>query len=487
MSRRTVLLFPPDTDKPYREFEEAGSLLPPMGVASIAAFMRSEGLPVAVVDGLAEQLTIEAAAERVLALDPAVLGISMTSSVVFIAGEIARRVKERRPGVVVVAGGPHMSAVAEETMRRMPHFDIGAVGEGEETAVEIAQALDANGYQPRDLDRVDGIVFRRDGQLVRTQPRRYIDNLDALPFPAYDLLPDLMKYRLPGDNIKRLPATSIVASRGCPKECTFCDRSTFGRRFRSHGVDYLLRLIRHLMMEYGIRDVAFYDDNLMSNPPKLREFCRRLIEERLDLTWSCFGSVDFVKEEDFRLMKEAGCWQVSWGLESGSQRMLDGYRKRVKVEQMERVLEAAHRAGIDNRGFFILGGFGECRETMEETLAFIKRAALDNFHITYFTAYPGSEAAKVAREHGAYDDDWRLLNSFQPNFVPKTSSRKELDRYFRKYYVAFYFRPRIVLYFLGKLLREPAIWRTVWKGFKALCRFAFRRPSPAAGSRGWSP
>ncbi|MBI4678165.1 MAG: cobalamin B12-binding domain-containing protein [Elusimicrobia bacterium] len=474
----TVLLFPPDSDRSYREFEDAGSLLPPMGVASIAGNMRRQGLSVSIVDALAEGLSIDATVDRVLAADPAVLGISLISSSVFIAAEIARKVKARRPSVVVVAGGPHMSAVAEETMRRMPEFDIGAFGEGEVTAVELARALEANGGRPQDLDQVDGIVFRRDGSLVRTKPRAYISDLDTLPFPAYDLLPDLAKfYRLPGDCLKRLPATSMVASRGCPKECTFCDRSTFGRRFRSYGVDYLVRLIKHLMGKYGIRDLAFYDDNLMGSPPKLRAFCERLIAEKLELTWSCFGSVDFIKEDDFKLMKAAGCWQVSWGLESGSQRMLDLYRKRVKVERMERVLKASCDAGVDNRGFFILGGPGETKESMEETLAFIKRAPLANFHVTYFTAYPGSEACRTARDHGAYDDDWRLLNSFQPNFVPKTATRDDLDLYFKKYYLAFYFRPRIILYFLKKLVREPATAKTVWKGFKALSRFAFKRSS----------
>ncbi|MFA6317552.1 MAG: radical SAM protein [Elusimicrobiota bacterium] len=472
----TVLLFPPDAEKKsYREFEDAGSLLPPMGVASIAAYMRQQGLKVSIVDALAEGLFVDECVERVLAEDPSVFGISLISSSVVIAQEIARKVKARKPGVVIVAGGPHMSAVAEETMRRMPQFDVGVFGEGEHTAVELVKALEARGWQARDLDKVDGIVFRRGAELVRTRPRAYIEDLDTLPFPAYDLLPNLAKfYRLPGGCLKRLPATSMVASRGCPKECTFCDRSTFGRKFRSYSADYMVRLIKHLMEEYGIRDVAFYDDNLMGSPPKLRAFCRRLQEERLDLTWSCFGSVDFIKEDDFPLMKEAGCWQVSWGLESGSQRMLDLYRKKVKVGHMEKVLKASSDAGLDNRGFFILGGPGETKESMEETLAFIKRAPLTSFHVTFFTAYPGSEACRTAREHGVYDDDWRLLNSFQPNFVPTTATREELDRYFKKFYTAFYFRPRIVLYFLRKLALEPATAKTVWKGFKALCRFAFK-------------
>ncbi|MBI5625516.1 MAG: cobalamin B12-binding domain-containing protein [Elusimicrobia bacterium] len=471
----TVLVFPPDSDKSYREFEDAGSLLPPMGVASIAAYMRQQGLAVSIVDALAERLSIDACVERVLAAEPAVLGLSLISSTVFIAQEIARKIKERRPSVVVVAGGPHMSAAAEETMRRMPEFDIGVFGEGELTAVELVRELAARSWQPRDLDRVDGVVFRRGGELVRTQPRAYISDLDSLPFPAYDLLPDLAEfYRLPGDCLKRLPATSMIASRGCPKECTFCDRSTFGRRFRAYSVDYMVALIKHLMKEYGVRDVAFYDDNLMGSPPKLRAFCHRLMDEKLDLTWSCFGSIDFIKEDDFQLMKEAGCWQVSWGLESGSQRMLDLYRKKVKVEQMEKVLKASCDAGLDNRGFFILGGPGETRESMEDTLAFIKRVPLTNFHVTFFTAYPGSEACRTAREHGVFDDDWRLLNSFQPNFVANTTTREELDRYFKKFYTAFYFRPRIVLYFLRKLLAEPDTAKTVWKGFKALCRFALK-------------
>ncbi|MBI5883238.1 MAG: cobalamin B12-binding domain-containing protein [Elusimicrobia bacterium] len=477
MSDRIVLLFPPDSAKPYREFEAIGSLLPPMGVASMAACLRQQGFPVSLIDGMAEGLGVDEAVERILAADPAVLGISMVSAVVFLSEEIARKVKERKPSVVVVVGGAHVSAVPEETLTRMRHFDIGIIGEGEKTIVELVRALKASGGRPSDLGGVDGIIYRKGSELVRTKPRAYIDDLDTLPFPAYDLLPDLRAYRMPGDNLKRLPTTSVVASRGCPKECTFCDRATFGRRFRSHGTDYLIRLVKHLVKEYGIKDIGFHDDNLVANPPKLRAFCQRLIDEKLDLTWSCYGSVDFVKEEDFRLMKSAGCWQISWGLESGSKKMLDNYRKNVTVERMMKVLDQSAAAGIDNRGFFILGGFGETVETMEETLAFLKRAPLVNFHITYFTAYPGSEASKTAREHGEYDDDWRLLNSFQPNFVPNTTTREDLDRYFQKFYKAFYFRPRIFGYWLRKLWHEPALLKTILKGFAAMCRFTMKKPA----------
>jgi len=473
-----VLLFPPDTNKPYRELEDAGSLLPPVGISYIAGFLREKGIKTSIVDAYAEKLTIHETVERIVAVDPGILGISLTSAVVFIADEVARQVKQKLPSTVIVVGGPHVSAVPEETMNKIQSFDIAVFGEGELTCLELIQKLKSDNYKINELGSVDGIIYRNDSGIVKTKPRQYIEDLDILPFPAFDMLPELSKfYTLPGDNIKRLPATSLVTSRGCPKDCIFCDRSTFGRRFRSHSNEYLIRLMKHLIKEYGIRDIGFYDDNLMANPPKLREFCKLLIKEKLDLTWSCEGSVDFATEESLWLMKAAGCWQIAWGLESGSQKMLDMYRKRITVEQMEKVLKMADKAGIDNRGFFIVGGFSETKETIEETLNFIRRTPLVNFHITYFTVYPGSEAARSAGQYGIYEDDWRLLNSLTPNFAPSTITREELERYYKKFYAVFYFRPRIVWYFFLKLLKEPAILGKLWKSFIALCKFTFRRGS----------
>ncbi len=476
MKTEIVLLFPPDTDKPYKDLEDAASILPPMGISYIAGLLREKGVVVRAIDGYAEGLSIDQTIDRILDENSPILGISMTSAVIFIGNEIAKRVKARNPNIVVLVGGPHISAVPQETMERMSNFDIGIIGEGELTCYELVEHLKNNNYEIDNLDGIDGIIYRKNEKIVKTKSREYIKDLDILPFPAFDLLPELTKfYTLPGDNIKRLPAISLVTSRGCPKCCTFCDRSTFGRKFRSHSSQYIVRLIKYLVDRYGIKDIGFYDDNLMANPKKLREFCDLLICEKIDLTWSCEGSIDFAKEEDLRLMKSAGCWQIAWGIESGSQEMLDVYKKGVTVEKMKTVLITADKAGIDNRGFFMLGGFKESKKTIQETFKFIKETPLVNFHITYFTVYPGSEAARDAHKYGIYNDDWKLLNSFTPNFQPFTISREELDKYFKKAYIVFYFRPRIVVYFLGKLLKEPAISKKLWKSFIALCKFAYSK------------
>lgn len=463
------------TDNPYADLEEAASILPPQGIAYIAGYLRQNNVPVSIVDGYALKLTIAETVAKMKEKNPAVIGISITSAVIYIAEELAQKIKKELPNAIVVAGGPHISPLAVETMNRMPVFDIGVIGEGELTFCELVKNLDKHNYRVDGLDEVDGIIYRKNGALVSTKPREYIKDLDILPFPAFDLLPPLNEaYTLPGDNIKRLPATSLVTSRGCPQMCTFCSRATFGRRFRAHSNEYMIRLMKHLMDTYGIRDIGFYDDNLMANPPKLRDFCKKLIEAKLDITWSCEGSVHYAKLEDLKLMRQAGCWQIAWGLESGSQQILDVFKKGVKIEQVKKALIAADQAGIDNRGFFMIGSFTETKETLEETLQFIREMPIVNFHVTYFTVYPGSEAAQDAKLHGKYMDDWRLLNSFTPNFVPSTVSRADLDRYFKKFYVAFYFRPRIIWYFIKKLIAEPSTFSKLFKSFIALTKFSLK-------------
>ena len=173
MKTEIVLLFPPDTDKPYKDLEDAASILPPMGISYIAGLLREKGVVVRAIDGYAEGLSIDQTIDRILDENSPILGISMTSAVIFIGNEIAKRVKARNPNIVVLVGGPHISAVPQETMERMSNFDIGIIGEGELTCYELVEHLKNNNYEIDNLDGIDGIIYRKNEKIVKTKSREY--------------------------------------------------------------------------------------------------------------------------------------------------------------------------------------------------------------------------------------------------------------------------------------------------------------------------
>ena len=220
------------------------------------------------------------------------------------------------------------------------------------------------------MSSVRGIAYRPDAscrELILTPPREPIEDLDSIPFPAWDLLPDLAKsYCPPAHTVKRFPASLIMTSRGCPGKCTFCDNKVFGRSVRTHSADYVVRLIRHLQQQYGIRELQIRDDNFLASKQRAVELCQRLIDEKIDLAWSCAGRVDMITPDMLQLMKRAGCWQIWYGIESGSNRVLKAIRKNTTCERIEAAVRSTKRAGISPCGFFMIGLPTETEDDIEE-------------------------------------------------------------------------------------------------------------------------
>lgn len=467
-----VFTLPPSGLKDwYQDLAGAGSELPSYGLCYLAAITRENGYSTLLLDPLALKLTLEETVQRILDHNPRYVGISVNTLTIFKGVELARVIKERDKQVKIIVGGPHITASGIETFERFPSFDVGVVAEGEITIIELLKCLDSK----LKFSNIEGIIYRENGQVQKTAQRAFIEDLDSLPFPAWDLLPDLPKYYRPaGNNISRLPATSLVPSRGCPMRCTFCNRSIFGRKFRAHSPEYIMGMIKELYHKYRIRDITFQDDNFMGNP-KLKEICQLLIKEKMDLTWSCLGSTNFAKTEILKLMRQAGCWQISWGIETASQEILNVFKKGITVEQMENALKLTHKTGIKNRGFFMIGGFLETKETIKKTIKFIKELPMSEFHITFFTPMPGAEAYELAQQYGTFDKSWEKINVHSSNFIPRALSREELEYYHKKAYRIFYLRPRIIWYFFIKMVKNPKLIPKIGNSLIAFFKFLLRR------------
>ena len=458
--KKILFINPPLTLKDrYGEMAESGTTTPPLGLCNLAAVTREAGYKTEILDAEALRLTFKETVDRIIKEKPDYIGITAVTISILNAGRLAKMVKKVYPKMIII-GGPHLTAVAEETMGRFKEFDIGVVGEGEITIVELLKALDSN----KKLENVNGLIIRKCKEIKRTEPREFLKDMDKLLMPAWDLLPKLTKYyKTPTFNFGRTPATSLVTSRGCVGQCLFCDRKVFGNFVRGYSARYIIDMIKHLQKRYGIKEVIIHDDAFVILRKRLIEFCNIIINEKMDITWSCNARVDLVNPEILKLMRRAGCWQIGYGIESGSQRVLDFIKKGTKLEQIEKAVRWTKEAGMRTRGFFMMGHPTETEKTIRETINFAKRIPVDDFQITLFTPLPGSAAYAVAKQYGEFDDDWSKMNMWEPIFVPKGLTKEGLIKYQRMAFREFYCRPKIILSYL-KTLRKPEHLAKLLKG-----------------------
>lgn len=444
----------------YGPLAAAGAVEPPFGICYLAAMARDTGYEAQIVDAEALGFGWQETFREIMGRRPDLVGFTATTPAIPSARLVAEAIKRENPTIPIVLGGVHATAIPEETLKETDAFDIIVVGEGEITLVELLEAL----RRGRDLSEVAGLVYRvrssqthigqqDDCQIVRTQPRGLVRDLDTLPEPAFDLLPSLTAYyRVTTQSVNRLPALSLITSRGCYAECTFCDTNVTGRTMRAHSAAYVIRMMRRLRRRYGVRCVMFEDDNFLAFRKRLREMGELMQDEKLDMTWSCTSRVDIAHAETLQLAKRLGCWQVLYGVESGSQRILDFYRKRIKLEETAQAMELSKRAGLYTKGFVIIGNPCETIETLEETRRFLLRIALDDISITYFTPYPGAEVYRSVERYGTLvKQRWDALTCFEIVFIPHGLSAEILEEYQRKIFREFYFRPKVLWGYLGRI------------------------------------
>ena len=470
MNKKPTILFatpPLSLEERYGALAQAGSAAPSLGLLMLAAVAREAGHPCAVIDAAALNLDAVTFLAKVAELKPDIIGFSATTLAIAHAARMGEEAKRLFPRVRIIVGGPHVSAVPVETLERFPVFDAAVVGEGEETVTDLLRAF-AVGWEPAGIP---GIAWR-DGATVRLNPRRpFIRDLDTLPLPAWDLLEGFPGHYAPAVfKTRQLPAASLVTSRGCPNRCIFCDRSVFGSSCHAYSAGYVVAMIEKLHRDFGVREFSFEDDTFATFKGRLAEICEQLIALRLPISWSCLGRVNQVTAELLALMKRAGCWQISFGIESGNDAILAAIRKNVTREDIRRALTLSRRAGLLNKGFFIVGHPGETRQTLAETTSFALELPLDDISVSMLTPFPGTEIYDRAAEFGSFDPDWSRMSLLNTVFIPFGLTAEELVRAQQELIRRFYLRPRIVGNYLGRLARNPAMAAGLGRSFVSFLR-----------------
>lgn len=469
-----ILVDPPaNIKKRFGKLSKAGSFLPSLGLASLAAVAREAGFTVKIIDANLQNLTLRDLALTILPEKPRWVGISATILTIETVGNLAALLKKADPKLKVIVGGAHITALPKETLQRYPGIDIGVIGEGEEIFKELLLALNKN----QNLENVNGLGYRQNKKIVKTKIRKPILNLDQLPLPAWDLISGFpQKYKPSANSYLQLPAAHLMTSRGCTGCCVFCDRSVFGRIPRMYSAQKVMEMIDHLINHYGIKEIQFFDDNFCLFPKRLEEICRFLIKKNPKISWSCQARADMIKASLLKMMKKAGCFQIGLGIESGSNQILKNLKKQETKELMAEKIKEIHKAGIEVKGFFILGNPGETRETFKETEEFIRSNPLSYVHTTFFTPYPGSEIFKKAGRYGkllCQKTEWFKIGmgTINPIYLVKNLSKKDLRDEARKIFKLFYFQPRVIIYHLRKIISTPILWPAYFKGLISVMTF----------------
>jgi len=425
---------------------------PSIGLLFLAAQVRNGGYTPEIIESDIENLHPKEVVAKILKMKPRFVGITLFTVGVFNAAIIAKMLQEKAPEITVIVGGPHMSSMGIETMRKFDEFDIGVIYEGEMIINDLLCALD----EKTDLGVIPGLMYRQDAEIKITPPPASIENLDDLPMPAWDILPNFPHGYLPAIfDYPRAPVATYAASRGCPFKCEFCDTSTFGSKVRYNSPEKVYEIMKHLREEYGVKHLQFIDDLFVAHNDIVLGLCELLIKDKIDITWSCTARVDTVELETLKKMKEAGCWEISFGLESGDNAMLKKMHKAIRVEQSVKAVNWAHEAGIRVKGLMMLGYPGETPESVAITKEFIKSIPLTTMNLSKFTPYPGSPIYKKLYNVAIKEEDWERLNGMNFVYEPEGFTFDELNKEYKETIKTFYKRPHILKHYQSMVFSNP--------------------------------
>ncbi|MEM1520261.1 MAG: radical SAM protein [Candidatus Korarchaeum sp.] len=438
----------------------------PLGLAYLASIAREEGHDVAIFDFPSLNSDTDSARSLLRGFDPDVVGVSSTTPAIYDAYEVARISKELNENAVVMIGGPHATFLPSYTLRSCPFIDIVIRGEGEESFRESLRVLERSDFDLNSLKGVRGISYREpSGGIRHNPPRQLVRDLDALPMPAYDLI-DWDLYR-----IGKLRYGVMMTSRGCPFNCIFCSSSLqFGKLWRAHSVDRVMEELRILREDFGIREIEFLDDTFTLNRRRAREICERIVREGIDLSWSASSRVNTFDKDIAGAMRAAGAHAVYFGIESGTQKVLDFIGKGIRLSQAIDAVKTAATCGLKALGSFVIGFPIETEEDVKRTIGFAKELNVDYAQFTVATPYPGTKLWDFAIKNKLLTTlNWRLYTTVNVVMRGLYLTANQIQSMLIRAYLTFYLRPSYLLRdlskFRGSLLRRalPSILRSLWE------------------------
>lgn len=471
LNRHKILLVHPlgyQKEAAVKDISRLANIMPPLGLAGLAAYLQKNAVESAIVDCYAHPDSDNLITDYLKSERPAFIGLSCTTSGFLDGVRIARLAKKISPGIKTIFGGVHVSAMKEKALADFPELDFAVVGEGEQTLLELMRNFDD------DPGKIEGIVFRtQNEEVVFSGYRKNHAVLDELPFPAYEKLPGYPEaYKLPIFNYPRTPNTSCISSRGCPYACSYCDRSVFRRSFRYNSAGYLFEHLTYLKDRFDIRHINFYDDQFTFNRPRIELFCRMMIDNPLNMTFNCAVRAEHIDLDLLKLMKAAGCWMISLGIETGDPDLLANHRQNADLDMLAEKIRLIKRVGIRTKGLLMMGLPGETERSIQRSMDYVFSLPIDDFNLSKFTPFPGAPIYENIHRLGEFIEDWEKLDCMRFQFVTNGMSRELLDKLFIKYYKTHYMRPKVLLGYLSMLWKSPDSWLRFIGNLAGFVKFA---------------
>ena len=448
--------------------QEKFNCTPDIGQGYLASYARAAGHEVQLLDCMLERYGYGDFEQYVRGYQPHVIGIKTYSCDIDSVREMLRLVRNVSPRTVTVIGGPHPSCeLPDRLFTEFPDLDYAFAGEADLGFVPFLKRIEAGGA---DMSDIPGLVWKDTDGVVHPNPKAWATDLDSLGLPAWDLI-NPRRYKWAHSFMtSKFPAVPMAMTRGCPYSCTFCGSHLIsGKTVRKRSVDNILEEIKLLKRDFGVRTIDIADENFSFDRNFVAEFCERLLSENVAIEWNCpYGvRLDSLDEEIVRLMARAGCFGLSVGVESGSQRILDSVKKHLKVEDIvEKVRMIKRVSRIKLQGYFMMGFPDETREEIEATIQLARSLPLDLVVFSPLRVTPGTQmygellsAGKITSETDprAYGHHSYLARSFCP--IPDT----EMRRLYRRAYAQFYFRLPVALNVLRQV-RSTTQLKTIVNG-----------------------
>ncbi len=394
-----VLIFPPIRvwDRP-RNF--------PSGTGIIAAILRNAGYKVKVIDVNGLRISQEEVVEQTVAASPKIIGLGGLITTYGWIKSITPMLKEKLPGRKIMLGGSVGTSIVETALANL-NVDVITIAEADDTVLELVPAL----LEGRSLKDIAGLAYLEDGEVVRTEVRPMIDDLNRLPLPAWDMFP--MDVYLANPVVGVGKDVDIISSRGCPFPCRYCYR-IFGRKYRTRSAEHVVSEVERLCHDYDVDFISFQDDCFVVDKKRVYAICDLLDEKGLSkrLRWSCTGRVTVCDLEMMKRMRASGCVSISYGIESGSETILKAMGKNASLEQAANAINNARAAGVRTPVSFMIGYPGETRDTVMETVAFCKKMNIPLGALMFTCPYPGTPLYEEVRHTEQFKSQFATEEEF---------------------------------------------------------------------------
>lgn len=428
---------------------------PPLGLATVASILEKRGYKVEIIDASALKINENEIVNKITKNNIKIVGITSMTPTFNSAVRVVKAIKKADNSCFIIMGGPHVTILPQKTMKDVPEVDAVIIGEGDITTIELIEAI----KNKRKFSKISGICYRNNGKIITNPSRPLIKDLNILPFPAYHLL-QIEKYRPYPPHGKKLPYMAMITSRGCPFRCAFCSKPIFGKNYKARDSKMVVKEIKYLIENFGIKELLFYDDTFTLDRKRIIGLCKEIIKNGLKISWSCETRVNLVDEELLKKMKKAGCYIISYGVESGDQTILNNLKKDITIEQVKNAFRLTKEADILTVAYFMIGSPGDTEETIRKTIDFSKELDADFAQFSICTPFPGSELFDILSKRGVKIEDWDKASyvtsksKSKPLILTEKLSEEEVKKWYSKAYKEFYFRPR---YLLKALLRMKSL------------------------------